>query len=73
MFQRFMLDIRFTFFNERMYLYSKAAKENIALFYLKNIEYFVFLCLVYKSVPSIVLYRAFGCQHYLHCTNNRMQ
>lgn len=45
-----------------MYLYSKAAKENITLFYLKNIEYFVFLWLVNKSVPSSVLYRAFGCQ-----------
>ena len=57
-----MLDTRFTFF-QRMYLYSKAAKENIALFYLKNIEYFVFLCLVKKSVPSSVLYRAFGCEN----------
>lgn len=74
MFQRLRQIPDLPFFQvERMYLYSKAAKEYIALFYLKNIEYFVFLCLVNKSVPSSVLYRAFGCQHKLYCTNNKIQ
>lgn len=58
-----MLDTRFTFF-QRMYSYSKAAKEKIVtLFYLKNIKYFVFPWLANKSVPSSVLYRAFDFQH----------